>query len=41
MIHISEYFGDNLDTEGPREMKVYLPLLYQLTGREREAWALS
>ena len=40
MIHISEYFGDNLDTEGPREMKVYLPLLYQLTGREREAYSL-
>jgi len=37
MIHISEYFGDSLHRENIREMKVFIPLFYQMLGREGEA----
>lgn len=40
MICISEYFGDSLHRANVLEMKVFLPLFYQLLGREEEAVAL-
>ena len=40
LIHISEYFGDILYRKNILVMKTYLPLLYQLVGREKEAMSL-
>lgn len=40
MVCISEYFGDSLHRANVLEMKVFLPLFYQLLGREEEAVAL-
>lgn len=40
MIHLSEYFGDYAYRRNVLEMKVFLPLFYQLLGREEEAYNL-
>ncbi len=40
MIRISEYFGDSSYRKNVLEMKIFLPLFYQLIGREEEAIAL-
>ena len=40
MIRISEYFGDSLYRKNVLEMKAFLPLFYQLFGREEEAISL-
>lgn len=40
MIRISEYFGDSLHRKNVLEMKVFMPLFYQLLGRGEEAISL-
>lgn len=40
MIRILEYFGDSLHRTNVLEMKAFLPLFYQLLGREEEAISL-
>lgn len=40
MIRISEYFGDSSYRKNIFEVKVFLPLFYQLLGREEEAVSL-
>lgn len=40
MICISEYFGDSLHRTNVLEMKAFLPLFYQLLGRDEEAVSL-
>lgn len=40
MVHISEFFGDYLHRKNVLEMKVFMPLFYQLLGREEEAVSL-
>lgn len=40
MIRISEYFGDSLQRKNVLQMKVFLPLFYQILGREEESITL-